>query len=251
LLAGLVALVSPVAVRAADPPSGPAYRIVLRSRRAEVTPNHCKNAQTGGGSIVVEQPEPNTIVITMGGSAVVGSNCHHSAAGMDFNLEEELEIVPARPGVRPPRVGLVGRVVGTIQVTKPCLCCKPCGTAEQGMATASLGCGDTCLLSINVPPSAVACGEEMALNNRDGPVECPGVPGCYHLNGTFHIGVTQGKGCFNRQFAVADFDPAPQLDAFWADALRPFRAVPRRDFGFKIVVRVIEDDCVEVAEKRP
>jgi len=53
--------------------------------------------------------------------------------------------------------------------------------------------------------------------------------------------VNQGKGVFHRQYAVADFDPAPQLDPFWADALRPFRAVPRRDFGFKLVLRVVED----------
>src|SRR5262245_5776651 len=25
------------------------------------------------------------------------------------------------------------------------------------------------------------------------------------------IGASQGKGCFHRQYAVADFDPAPQL----------------------------------------
>jgi hypothetical protein len=62
--------------------------------------------------------------------------------------------------------------------------------------------------------------------------------------------VTQGKGVFHRQSAVADFDPAPELDAFWADALKPFRAVPRRDFGFKIVVRVVEDAApVVVAPK--
>ena len=61
------------------------------------------------------------------------------------------------------------------------------------------------------------------------------------LTSTFRIGVTQGKDVWNRQFAVADFDPAPELDAFWADALKPFRAVPRRDFGFKIVLRVVED----------
>jgi hypothetical protein len=65
--------------------------------------------------------------------------------------------------------------------------------------------------------------------------------GCYRLAGAFHIGVTQGKGVFHRQAAVADFDPAPQLDPFWADALKPFRAVPRRDFGFKLILRVIED----------
>ena len=65
--------------------------------------------------------------------------------------------------------------------------------------------------------------------------------GCYRLTSTFDIGANQGKGVWNRRFAVADFDPAPQLDAFWADALKPFRAVPRNEFGFKLVLRVVED----------
>src|SRR5262245_13577864 len=117
LVAGLAAVVSPAVARAADPPAGPAYQIVLRSRHAEVTPTRTKDAQTGGGSIVVEQPEPNTIVVTMGGSAVAGSECRGSSAALDFNLEQELDIIPTRPGVRPPRIGMVGRVVGTLQVT--------------------------------------------------------------------------------------------------------------------------------------
>jgi hypothetical protein len=242
LLAGLAALLSPAALTAADAPTGPAYQIVLHSRHAEVTPTRTKDAQTGGGSIVVEQPEPNTIVVTMGGAAVVGSDCHESAAGIDFHLEQDLEIIPTRQGVRPPRIGMVGRVVGTLQVTDPGKCfSKPCGTAEQGPATACLANGETNLLSVSVKPSAVSRGQESSINFRDGPVEFAAVKGPYHLIGSFHIGATQGKGVFNRQAAVADFDPAPQLDAFWADVLKPFRAVPRSDFGFKIVVRVVED----------
>jgi pyruvate formate lyase activating enzyme len=58
--------------------------------------------------------------------------------------------------------------------------------------------------------------------------------------------VTQRKGAWNRQAAVADFGPAPQLDAFWADARKPFRAVPRKDFGFKIIVRVVEEAQAEI-----
>ena len=97
----------------------------------------------------------------------------------------------------------------------------------------------------------MACGQEVALNNRDGPVECSAAVGCYRLNAAFRIGVSQGKGVFYRQAAVADFDPAPQLDAFWADVLKPFRAVPRRDFGFKLVLRVVEDVAPDAVEKRP
>jgi hypothetical protein len=68
--------------------------------------------------------------------------------------------------------------------------------------------------------------------------------------GSFRIGVPQGKGVFHRQAAAADFDPAPQLDAFWADVLKPFRAVPRREFGFTVVVRVVEDAAPVVGLRR-
>jgi hypothetical protein len=245
LLAGLVALFGPAALfYADDAPTGAPYQIVLRSRHAEVTPIRTHDAQTGGGSILVEQPTANTIVVTLGGSAVVGSDAHGSAAAINFEFGQDLDIIPIRKGVRPPRIGMVGRVVGTLVVTDPCKCThRRCGSADQGPAAASLSLGGVGLLDVSVKPSTVTCGQELAVNHREGPVECPAVPGCYHLAGSFHISATQGKWVCNRQFAVADFDPAPQLDGFWADALKPFRAVPRRDFGFKVVLRVIEDDA--------
>src|SRR4051794_40932363 len=94
MLAGLAALLSAAAVHAADPPAGPAYKFVRRSRHAEVTPSRVKDSETGGGWIAVEQPEPNTIVVSMNGAAVAGSACHGSTACIDFNLEQDLEIIP-------------------------------------------------------------------------------------------------------------------------------------------------------------
>jgi hypothetical protein len=55
---------------------------------------------------------------------------------------------------------------------------------------------------------------------------------------------------WNRQAAVADFDPAPQLDSSWSDALKPFRAIPRKQFGFQVVVRVVEDAEAENGPKK-
>ena len=48
---------------------------------------------------------------------------------------------------------------------------------------------------------------------------------------------------FPRQATVADFDPAPQLDPFWSDVLKPVRAIPRRDSDFKVVLHVVEDEA--------
>ena len=250
MLAGLVGLLSAAAIHASDPPAGPAYQIVLRSRTAEATPSRAKDAQTGGGWIQVEQPEPNTIVVSMNGAAVAGSALHDSAASIDFKLEQDLEIIPMRAGVRPPRVGMVGRLIGTLQVTDPGKCGKSCGTGEQGPAAACLSMGGASVLSVSMKPSSVSCGQESFINYRQGPVEAPAGVGAYCLSGSFHLGVTQGLGVWNRQAAVADFDPAPELDSFWRDILKPFRAVPRKDFGFKIIVRVVEDAPVEIAPKK-
>ncbi len=241
IFASLATLIFPALMYAADAPTGPAYQIVLRSRSGEVTPSRSKDTQTGGGTISVEQVEPNTILVTMTGSAAAGSDCRSTHAALDFNLEQELEIIPTRKGLRPPRVGMVGRVIGTLQVTDGGKCDKGCGGAEQGPASAFLSTGGTNLLSLNVKPAATSKAQELAVNYREGPIEAPAVTGMYRLNASFRIGVTQGKGTFNRQFAVADFDPAPQLDGFWAEALKPFRAVPRKDFGYQLIIRVVEE----------
>lgn len=239
------------AVAVAD---GPAYRIVLGSRHAEVSPANCSRSQTGGGSIVVNQPEPNTLVVAMGGAAVAGSTFHVSNARMHFQLAQDLRIEASRPGVRPPRIGMIARVVGTLQVVHPQKCGRTsysCGQAHQGPAAASLAVDGNPLLSLDVEPSAVACGQKLSINHQAGPVETmvaanSGDGDFYQLTASFDLHASQGKGVFNRQYAMADFDPAPQLDAFWADALKPFRAVPREQFGFTLVVRVVEDSPAEL-----
>jgi hypothetical protein len=112
------------------------------------------------------------------------------------------------------------------------------------------------VLTLEVEPSSVACTEKLSINHQTGPVEAQTIASsvdmeAYRLTASFHITAQQGKGVFHRQFAVADFDPAPQLDAFWADALKPFRAVPRENFGYMLVVRVVEDTApVDMSDSR-
>jgi hypothetical protein len=136
---------------------------------------------------------------------------------------------------------MVGRVIGTVQVTDPGKFGQACGNADQGPAAASLAMNGASLLSISVNSSSASPGRESSINLREGPVESATVAGSYHLAASFRVGVSQGKGVWNRQFSVADFDPAPQLDAYWSDALKPFRAVPRKDFGFRVALRVVEN----------
>lgn len=221
--------------------SGSAYRIILRSRESQATPAKSKASQTGGGSIVVDQPSADTVVIRMGGSAAAGSTFHCSTAAINFALNQELEIVPAREDLRPPRVGIMGRLIGTLSVTEAEKWQHAQGNAYQGPAAATLWSCENALLSVDVPSSGVACGQKLAINNQCGPCEATTAAGCYRLTANFDVAANQGKGVWHRQYAVADFDPAPQLDPFWADGLKTFRAVPREEFGFTLVVRVVED----------
>src|SRR5262249_1176029 len=177
--------------------------------------------------IRVDQPEPNTLVVWMTGTAVAGSEVHGSSAGITFELEQALEILPTRSGLRPPRIGMVGFVEGTLQVTDPYKHAKykTCGSAEQSARTACLALGDAPILSIAVRPFAVGPGSPVFVNNREGPVEVVGAPGCYTLQASFGMTVSQGKCMCTRQYAVADFDPAPQLAPSSAHALRAATAV--------------------------
>lgn len=218
-----------------------AYRIILRSRESQATPEKSKTSQTGGGSIIVDQPTPNTVVIRMGGSAAAGSTFHCSSAGINFALLQDMEVVAARDGVRPPRIGMIGRLVGTLTVTDPEKWQHAYGSATQGPANAALWCCENSILAVDMPAAGVACGQQLAINNQSGPCEASAVAGCYRLTANFQVAANQGKGVWHRQYAVADFDPAPQLDAFWADGLKTFRAVPRDEFGFTLVVRVVEE----------
>jgi hypothetical protein len=67
------------------------------------------------------------------GAQEVPENCSFPAVvpetEIDFNLEQEREIIPTRAGVRPLRIGRVGRVVGTLQGTDRGKCGKTQGTA--------------------------------------------------------------------------------------------------------------------------
>lgn len=188
----------------------------------------------------------NTIVITMGSSALAGSSHHGSNAGMTFELVQDLDTVPLRANARPPRVGMIGRVVGALQVIEPDVFGHAPGDAQQGPATACLSSVGINVLSLDVEPLTVACGQKLAIDYQTGPVEAPIVAtlssaGCFRLAAQFGMCANQDKGVLNRRYAVADFGPAPQLDAFWADALTPFRAVPRSEFGYKPVLRVVDD----------
>src|SRR5262245_1742977 len=124
-------LIPPAAaqVNGSEVPTGPPttpYQIRLGPRKAQASPTHTHDGQTGGGAIDVQQPLPHVLLITMRGAAVAGTDCKQgAAASITFELDQEFTVTATRPGLRPPRLGIAARVVGTLDTSdqgKGCGC---------------------------------------------------------------------------------------------------------------------------------
>lgn len=219
-------------LRAAAPP----YVILLRSRGAAVTPEKSKNSQTGGGYIQLTQVEPNTVMILMRGTVAAAADHKDGSAALQFELNQDFEIVPALKGAPPPRMTLSAWVIGALNSTE-----KEGGSAEQAAGCTTVESAGTPLLKVCVNPHAISAGQNLLVNDRFGPVDAAVVPGAFTLHQTFALRANQPKACYHRGFAAADFDPDPRLDSQWNPLLKPFRAVPHKDFGFRVLLRVVED----------
>lgn len=213
----------------------PPYAILLRSRAAVVTPERTLHAQTGGGFIQVTQTSPNVVVFLMRGAAAAGVD-HGGRAAMQFKLNQDLEIVPARPNLRPPRLIATAWLIGSLDSSL-----KHGGTAEYSPACATLRSVGDPVIDMCIKPHSVAGGENLLVNERVGPFEAVVAPGPYCLSQTFALNVVQDRACCHPGTAAAQFDPDPRLDTRWNEVLKPFRAVPHQNFGFRVIVRVVED----------
>jgi hypothetical protein len=243
LTACVIWLCSDLAVRGQGTVAEPPYAILLRSRDAVVTPERTKHGETGGGFIQVTQITPNVVVFLMRGAVVAGLD-HSGSAAMQFHLDQDLEIVATHSGLRPPRLIATAWLIGSLDSSF-----KNGGTAEQAPACATLRSVGDPILHMCIKPHSVGGGENLLVNERVGPFEAVAVPGPYHLSQTFAINAVQPRTCCCAGSAAASFDPDPRLDARWNEVLKPFRAVPKQNFGFRVILRVVED--VAPAETPP
>jgi len=225
-----------ITVVPASTPSPPAS-IVLGSRHGHVTPNRCGFTHTGGGNIDVAQPTSDVVVITMAGVAVAGAHPFtDSTASMSFDLTQNFEISFDNPKLKRAKLILEGRVIGLLRSHE-----KGGGTAAEGPGCASvLGDGKS-LVTLCVPEHAVACGENLSINDHEGPVEIPIVPGKYTLAQTFLITASHPGTLRPCKAASTEFAPDPALDPLWISYWEPFHGANKKDFGFQITLKVVED----------
>jgi hypothetical protein len=241
LLAFTLAL--PVPLGAAEPP------VVLQTgpRHGHATPERTGCTHTAGGNILVAQPTPDVLQITLTGVAVAtGHPFGGSQAAMNFDVNQEIKIVFNDPKLTKCKLYLDCRVTGVLRGDSSCFgqtgshgkaCAKGCGSAQQGQACVAVTAGGQSITSLCVDPHSVTCGEFLSLNCAAGPCGLWVTSGCYSVHETFNISVMHPRSLWPCKPASAEFAP-DALDPLWISYWEPFRGISKKDFGFVVTIRV-------------
>jgi len=263
LLAGLAGLLLPAALLAQEtktvpagtpvtitvqpaPAATPPVSINLYGRHGHVTPIRQGCTHTGGGNIDVAQPSADTLVVTMSGVAVAYCGCKGAVATMTFDLDQCFEISFDSPKVKKAKLTVEGRVIGLLRSH-----CKG-GSAEYSNACAAIGCGPAEVVSLCVPPHGVVGGENLSVNDHDGPLTVPVTQaGKYTLHQTFCITAAAPKCLLPAKAPSAEFAPDPALDPLWISYKEPFHGAAKKDFGFQVTIKVADDTGEEPKAEEP
>ncbi|HLN32066.1 MAG TPA: hypothetical protein VK395_30325 [Gemmataceae bacterium] len=211
----------------------PPPAITLHERRGQAIPQRTGFQHTAGGNIDVAQPTPDVVVVTMTGVAVAGAHpCKDSMTALDFDLTQCIEIGPAKPEARKLNLTLEARVIGLLRSH------HKSGVAEESGACAAVACGSAELVTVCSPPHAVGGGDNLSINDHNGPVTVVVVPGNYTLHQGFHVGVSHAKNLLPCKAASAEFAPDPALDPLWISYLEPFHGAVKKEFGFQVILKV-------------
>ncbi len=215
-------------------PTTPPITLKLNGRQGKAVPVRCAFAQTAGGNIDVQQPAPDTIVVTATADALAGGHpIYPSNAAIHIDLNQCFEVVFEKTDLKHPILTLEGRVTGVMR--SRCLG-GGCATESAQAAIAPAHGGPALALSL---PGHTACkGQNLSIKDHEGPIAVPVLPGKYNLHAQFDVQVTHPPGI--TKAASAEFAP-DALNPLWIDAKDPFKGISKKDFGFQLTIKVLED----------
>jgi hypothetical protein len=242
----LAAALLPAALLVAQNPAPPAppVSLSLGARQAKATPIREGCTHTGGGNVDVQQPSPDTLVVTMTGVAVAAPHpCKASTAALFFELNQDFEVSFDKPEVKKAKLQLEGRLIGLLRSHA-----KGGGTAEASQACATVRAGEAPLLTLSLPSHSVAGGESLSVNDRAAPVTAVVRAGSFCLHQTFHVAASHAKGLLGKA-ASAEFAPDPALDPLWISAFEPFHGANKKEFGFQVTLKVTAEAPEEPSEQ--
>jgi antitoxin (DNA-binding transcriptional repressor) of toxin-antitoxin stability system len=230
----------PVVITVTTAAPTPDVSLVLGKREAKMTPCRVGCTHTGGGNIDVQQPSPDTLVVTMTGVAVAyGSPAGAASAGLDFALSQAFEVSFDKPTVKAAKLTMEARVIGFLRSHK-------LGTAEESGSAVVGGAAGGPGLTLAVPSHSVAAGESVSINDKEGPVGLI-VPaaGPLCLTQTFRVAASMPRSVLPCKAPSAEFAPDPALDPFWISAREPFHGAVKKDLGFQVVIKVASAELPE------
>jgi hypothetical protein len=216
-------------------PTPPPVSLTLGPRHGHVTPKRHGCTHAGGGNTDVAQPSPDKLVVTMKGAVVAYPTWAESFASLHFELEQCLEVNFDDPKLKKAKVTLEGRVIGLLRSH-----CKG-DSASYDMACAGIGCDTTPILTLCVPPHAAADGQNLSVNDHDGPLSVPIVPGKYDYRQVFTVSAVARQAVLPCKGPSAEFGPEQAIDPLWISYKEPFHGADKKDFGFQVTLTVAED----------
>lgn len=209
----------------------PDVSLSLGSRSGKVTPVRSGCTHTGGGNIDIQQPAPDTLVITMTGVAVAyGGPTGAASASQVFDLVQQFEVSFDKPTVKAARLTIEGRLIGFLRSHK-------LGSADVcagAVVSGATGSG----LVLTMPSHAVTAKESMSINDKEGPVSVNVGAGKYSVTQSFKVTATMPKCVLPCKAPSAEFAPDPALDPLWISPKEPFKGAAKKDLGFQVVIRV-------------
>ena len=220
--------------------------ITLSTRQAQATPVRQGFTHTGGGNIDVAQPTADTVVITMTGVVVAGGHpCRNSTAALTYDLTQAFEIAFEKPDVKRAKLTIEARVIGLLRSHE-----KGGGSAQEGPATASVTGAETTLATVSLPAHAVTGGENLSVNDHDGPINVVVAAGKYTLHQSWTVSANHPKRLKLCKAASAEFAPDPALDPLWISYWEPFHGAAKKDFGFQLILKAAADTDAPNGAKR-
>jgi len=216
----------------APPTPAPKVSFVLKDRHGHATPERTEGTHTAGGNIDVAQPREDTLIFTMTGVATARPHpTKTSAASMDFDLNQEFAIDFSDPKIKKAKLTIEAQIIGLLRGD------KNGGSAGVNNGAVVIACGPVSILSVAIEGHAVCGDDNLAINDHKGPVSVPVLPGDYHLQQNFHINAAHVRSICGKA-AAAEFAPDPALDPTWISVTDPFHGVNKKEFGFRVTLRV-------------
>lgn len=236
---------TPVTINVSQAPAAtPAVTITLKGRHGHATPHLDGCVHTGGGNVDVQQPTADTFVITMTGVAVAYSApCSGATASMTFDLDQCFDVVFENAKVKKAKLTMEARVIGLLRSH------VKGGSASFSDAGAVVAAGPAVLATVTMQPHAVAGGENLSLNDHEGPVTATVGAGKHNYHQRFTVSACAPRCLLPCKAPSAEFAPDPALNPLWISSKEPFRGAAKKDFGFQVTVKVADDTDAEEEKK--